>query len=166
MNINIWNSKNEKYAQLNQIGKCLAHEHKLRDFLKKVNLTLNKNIFLKFSANQWDRCREHGPAEELAQFLLELPSNCDDQKVSLKIEQTEGGVKKHRFDLNLLMYQLNAYKPDFIFNEVFLEGNFDMTTVRFAEGVDILFSKARRLYISNLKMKAISLHNVPKQTQL
>ena len=86
LNVNIWNSKGLKYAQMNQLGKCLAHEDKLRQFLLKANLS-NRNIFLEFSASEWDRCRDHGPAEELAQFLLELPQCYDNHKVSLSIDQ-------------------------------------------------------------------------------
>ena len=94
----------------------MAHGHRLRSFLiKKANLSAaNETIKVRFSATEWDRCREHGPAEELAQFLLELPSCCDDQKVSVKIV-FDGDAAIRTFDLNLLMYKLAAYKPDFVF---------------------------------------------------
>ena len=92
----------------------------------------------------------------MAQFLLELPSFCDDQKVSVKIENSGDAAATSRpFDLNLLMYQLAAYKPDFVFKQVKLEGNFDAYMDRFAEGIDMLFTKASQLYLSNLKMRAL-----------
>lgn len=148
LNINIWNSKGVKYAQLNQVGKCLAHGRKLREFLAKANLTAKKEIYLEFSASQWDRCREHGPAEELAQFLLELPSSCDDRKVTLKIDNSgESAQQPHgkAFDMNLLMHQLAIYKPDFVFKDVSLKGNSKTQLSNFAEAIDILFTKARKI---------------------
>ena len=162
LNVNIWNSKGQNYAQLNQLGKCLVHEDKLRKFLLKANLA-NRNIFLEFSASEWDRCRDHGPAEELVQFLLELPQCYDDHKVSLTIDQT-GEVQ--RFDLNMLMYKIAVYRPELVFREVTLKGNFDQQSNSFAEGIDILFSKARRLSLNNLNVKAVAFHKVPKQTLL
>ena len=47
-----------------------------------------------------------------------------------------------------------------------MEGNFDEVANRFAEGIDILFSMARRLHMSNLQMKAFSFHSFPRRTQL
>ena len=41
-----------------------------------------------FNASTWNRCQEHGPADELREFILELPESFNDKKVSLCIEET------------------------------------------------------------------------------
>ena len=64
------------------------------------------------------------------------------------------------------MYQLAIYKPDFIFKEVSLKGNSKIQMGNYAEGIDILFSKARRVQLSDMNLKAIAFRHVPSKNCL
>ena len=66
----------------------------------------------------------------------------------------------------MLMYKIAVYRPELVFREVTLKGNFDLQINNFAEGIDILFSKARCLKLSNMKLKAVAFHKVPNKTLL
>ena len=71
----------------NKIGQCLAHGSRLDDFMKEV-ICFKSQISLRFNASTWHRCKEHGPADELREFVLELPDSFDDNKLSVCIEET------------------------------------------------------------------------------
>ena len=71
-----------------------------------------------------------------------------------------------RFDLNMLMYQVSTYKPELIFHTVTLVGNHQILNTKFAEGIDILFSKTIHLALSNLKLKALAFHRIPIEARI
>lgn len=77
-----------------------------------------------FNASTWNRCLEHGPADELREFILELPESFNDKKISLCIEET--GTNPC-FDLDTFVSRVNTHKPELVFKEVVLRGNFEVT---------------------------------------
>ena len=164
IHFNLWNKKDKEYATNNKHGMCLAHEKKLEELFRKLNFSNKDHLLINFSANTWNRCTEHGPADELAQFLLELPDDFHDCKVSLIIDET--GEGDSRFDLNMLMFQLSTYKPELVFKDVTLMGNQEVLNTRCAEAIDILFSKAVNVTLSNLTLKAVAWHKVPLEPRI
>ena len=121
-------------------------------------------ISLTFSAKAWQRCRKHTPSVELSQFLLALPDQCSDRKLSLKLDLT--GLETSRFDLNTMMYELDRYKPDFTFKQVDIYGSADLTLTTVAEGLDTLFTKCQRLSVNNLSLKTVAFHKVLQPLKL
>lgn len=71
-----------------------------------------------------------------------------------------------RFDLNMLMYQISTYKPELVFRNVTLMGNYQILNNKFAEGIDILFSKTIHLALINLKLKALAFHRIPIKARI
>lgn len=65
LKINLWNNDDRNYAHTNKVGMCLAHDQKLEDYQSKTNFQ-DCNIQINFCVSTWNRCKEHGPADELS----------------------------------------------------------------------------------------------------
>jgi len=87
----------------------------------KESIKEASSIFVVFNASTWDRCHEHGPADELREFILELDDSFNDKKVSLCIDETGPNPC---FDLDTFVSRVFTHKPELVFKEVVLRGNF------------------------------------------
>lgn len=123
LHIDTWNNRSRAYELHNRVGQCLAHGDRLANF-KADGIQSASSIYLVFSVNTWQRCREHKPADELREFILELPDRFNDKRITLYIE--EAGETSSRFDLDTFVSRINTHKPDLIFKEVVLRGNFSV----------------------------------------